>query len=56
MSAISITALFVCPNVIILSATDKTETKGSSILKLINQIRTSEDENCGESRYGINIK
>jgi hypothetical protein len=52
MSTILITALFTCPNVIIFSAVNKTETKGRNKVTLINQTPTSEDENCGESEDG----
>ena len=40
------------PNVIIFSAINKTETKGRNIVTLINQIPTSEVENCGEGEDG----
>jgi hypothetical protein len=52
MSTNSIIALFMCPTVIMFSATNKTETKGRSVVNLINQIPTSEDENCGDSGDG----
>jgi len=52
MTTILITALFTCPNVIIFSAINKTETKGRNKVTLINQTPTSEDENCGESEDG----
>jgi hypothetical protein len=39
-------------NVIIFQVISKTETKGRNIVNLINQVRTSEDENCKESECG----
>jgi len=38
--------------VIIFLAINETETKGRNIVTVINQILTSEDENCGESEDG----
>jgi hypothetical protein len=41
-----------CRNVIIFSTINKTETKGRNIVTFIDQIPTSEDENCEESKDG----